>query len=271
VRGALAACAMTLALLGRLPRLPAPAAAHPSPPAAPAPTGHEPPIPVLPSVSRVRIETARDRTLVIEEINLPRGEWRSGGLDVYVAFGSPGPPIAVDARLLTLPPGDSEASLEDAGDPVVVQAGPRASPAVQVILGRRPMAGVTLRVKESQLRSAYASSDLAVLRVRTLLHPPAADDEGARDVVVRLGVSAGLPITLARIQVVSLEKAPSLSRARAWLCGPEADPWPLSVGLVPKPAPKREGGRAEAVATITPTLALRHASDDLCVRWWTVP
>ena len=273
MKGSVVRLAMALGLLGRLPSLPAPVAAHSSahPSAAPAPAGHEPPLPMLPSLARVRVETAHDRALVIEEINLPRGDWRSGALDVYVAFGSPGPPIAVDARLLALSAGDSEARIEDAGDPVAAQAEPRASPSVQVILGRRQIAGVTLRVKESQLRSVYASSDLAVLRVRSLLHPPAADDEGARDVVVRLGSSEGLPITLERIQVVSLEKAPGVSRARAWLCGPEADPWPLTVGLVPKPAPKAEGGRPEPVATLAPTLAPRHASDDLCIRWWMAP
>lgn len=232
---------------------------------------HEPPLPMLPSVARVRVETAPDRTLVIEEINLPRGEWRSGDLEIYVAYGSPGPPIAIDARLLALPPGETEAHLDEAGDAVVVQSTPRASPAVPVILGRRQMAGVTLRVKESQLRSAYASGDLAVLRVRTLLHHPAADDDGARDVIVRLGACAGLPITLSRIQVVSLETANAISRARAWLCGPEADPWPLSVTLLPKSSSKSEGARTKAPATIAPALALRHSSDDLCIRWWTPP
>ncbi len=270
MKGALAAFAMALALLGRLPRLPAPGpGGHPAspPPIAPAPVTHEPPLPMLPSIARVRVEAAPDRTLVIEDINLPRGEWRSGNLEVYVAYGSPGPPIAIDARLLARPPGDTEAHLDEAGDAVAVQSAARASPAVQVILGRRQMAGVTLRVKESQLRSAYASGDLAVLRVRSLLHPPAADDDGARDVVVRLGASAGLPITLSRIQVASIEKAAGISRARASLCGPEADPWPLSVALVPRPKP--DGARGDAAATIAPALALRHASDDLCIRWWT--
>jgi hypothetical protein len=232
---------------------------------------HEPPVPMLPSIARVRVEAAPDRTLVIEEINLPRGEWSSGNLEVYVAYGSPGPPVAIDARLLALPSGETEAHLDEAGDPVFVQSAARAAPAVQVILGRPQMAGVTLRVRESQLRSAYASGDLAVLRVRSLLRPPATDDDGARDVVVRLGASAGLPVTLSRIQVVSLEKTTGIARARASLCGPEADTWPLSVALLPKPSRKPERARTEAAPTIAPSLALRHASDDLCIRWWTPP
>jgi len=268
VRALVAGLSLALPLFGRLPKLPGPAAsARPSsPPPPPAAAVHsEAPLPMLPSVSRVRVEAARDRAVVIEEINLPRGDWRAGNLDFYVAFGAPGPPIAVDIRLLGLPPGDSEARPEDAGDPVAVGPAVRRVPTVQMLLGKPQMAGVVAHIKESQLRRAYASSDLAVLRVRTLLHPPAPSDDHGYDVVVRLGVSGGLPMTIGHIQVASLEKAPWISKAEARLCGPEADPWPLSVAVVPRPA------RVDPGATIAPSLALRHASDDLCIRWWAAP
>jgi hypothetical protein len=220
---------------------------------------------MLPSVARVRVEAARDRALVIEEINLPRGEWRAGNLDFYVAFGAPGPPIAVDVRLLGVPAGESEARLEDSGDPVVVEPAAERMPTVQLLLGKPKMAGVVVRVKESQLRRAFAAGELAVLRVRTLLRPPAASDDGARDIVVRLGVPGGLPMTIGRIQVASLEKSPWLTRAEARLCGPEADPWPLSVAIVPKAA------GVDPSRAIAPSLAVRHAGDDLCIRWWAAP
>jgi hypothetical protein len=281
VRVALVQFALTLALFGRLPQLPVPTPTRPPAPPPPAPVAREAPVPMLASLARVRVEEAHDRVLVIEEINLPRGEWQRGSLDLYVAFGTPGPPIAVDARLVTVPAGHTEARLDDAGEAVTAQPAARPSPAVQVVLGRRQMAGVALHVKESQLRNAYASSDLAVLRVRNLLHPPAAGDDGARDVVVRLGVSAGLPITLGRIQVASLESGAALARAQARLCGPEADPWPLSVALAPsganpasgvaEPSSNPAARNLERVATIAPSLASRHASDDLCIRWWTLP
>jgi hypothetical protein len=238
-------------------------------------------VPLLPSLARVRVEEAHDRVLVLEEINLPQGEWQAGSLDLYVAFGSPGPPIAVDARLVTLPAGRTEARLDDIGDPVTVQSAARPSPSIQVVFGRRQMAGVALHVKESQLKGAYASSDLAVLRVRTLLHPPATDADGARGIVVRLGVSGGLPITLGRIQVASLESGVGLSRAQARLCGPEADPWPLSVALAPsganpasgvaEPSSNPAARSPDRVPTLAPSLASRHASDDLCIRWWRLP
>jgi hypothetical protein len=267
VKVGLAGFALTLALFGRLPRLPAPTRAHPPAPSPPVVPAHrEIALPMLPSVARVRVEAASDRILVIQELNVPRGDWRAGDLDVYVAFGSPGPPIAMDARLVSLAAGESEARVDYPGDTVIAEPAPHPDAADQVLIGKPVMAGVELRVKESQLRHAYASNDLAILRVRSLLHPGATSDEGARDVVVRLGASEGLPMTLVRIEVASLDKARAISRAQARLCGPDADPWPLSVIIVPKPP-----GRSDPATTIAPSLALRHSSDDLCIRWWTAP
>jgi hypothetical protein len=135
---------------------------------------------------------------------------------------------------------------------------------MQPLLGRSTMAGVVVHVKDAQLRHAYALSDVVALRIRSLLAPPAADASGARDLVVRLGFAAGQPITLEKVQVVSTEPAPWITRAEATLCGPEADPWPLSLTLLPRPAEPA----APIARTIPPVMAVRHASDDLRVRWW---
>ena len=126
------------------------------------------------------------------------------------------------------------------------------------------MAGVVVHVRDAQLRRAFALSDVVALRVRSLLSAPAADATGARDVVVRLGAATGQPLTLGKVQLVSLEPKPWIARAEAHLCGADADPWPLSVALTPKQA---ELGAASA-ATIAPAMAVRHATDDLCIRWW---
>jgi hypothetical protein len=219
---------------------------------------------MLPVVARARVEAARDRVVVVEEVSLPRGDWRSGGLDLYVAFGAPGTPIAVDARLAAVPVGATEPRADDAGEPVPVEPAPRHTPSTQLLLGRATMAGVVVHLRDSQLRQAYALSDLVVLRVRSLLAPPAADAGGARDVVLRLGAVGGQPLTLGKVQVVSLEPKPWIARAEARLCGPDADPWPLSVALSAKSADPA----AAAPPTIAPAMAVRHASDDLCVRWW---
>jgi hypothetical protein len=227
-----------------------------------------PPLPMLPRVGRVRVEAARDRVVVIEEVKLPRGEWQSGPLSLYVAFGEPGTPIAVDSRLVALAPDVSESRLEDAGEPVLVEPALRRPPSAQLLFGRAQMAGVVVRVKDTQLRHAYATSELAVLRVRSLLSPPSVSATGARDVVVRLGVAAGVPLTVERVEIASLEVATPIARAEANLCGADADPWPLSVAVLPKSASRSAGSRSP---TIAPEMAVRHASDDLCVRWWVSP
>jgi hypothetical protein len=236
---------------------------------------------MLPSVARVRVEAARDRVVVVEDINLPRGEWRAGGLDLYVAFGAPGTPAAIDARLLPVPsdapdsrsesaaPGHGQ-SPDDAGDALAVEPAIRRTPSTQLLLGRPQMAGAIVRVKESDLRRAYAASDLAALRIRSLLSPPAADSRGERDVVVRLGIVGDVPLTLGRVQVVSLEGTGWIARAEANLCGPEAEGLPLSVTVIPK-LERPAGAATSATRAIAPAMAVRHASDDLCIRWWAQP
>ena len=226
-----------------------------------------PPLPMLPSIARVRVEAARDHVTLLEEVNLPRGDWQAGGLDLYVAFGAPGTPSAVDARLVPVPIGATEARTDDAGEPVTVEPVIRHTPSSQPLLGRPSMAGVVLHVKDAQLRHAYALSDVVALRVRSLLMPPAAEAGGVRDVVVRLGIAGAAPLTLGKVQVVSVEPTPWITRAEAALCGPEADPWPLSLTLSPKPADPPPFPRP----TIAPSMAVRHASDDLCIRWWAPP
>jgi hypothetical protein len=267
MRGAVAALVFLGASLGTAHARPTPprGAAHP-PPAPPHVAVHlAPPLPMVPGVARVRVEAARDHVVVTEELTLPRGDWQSGGLDLYVAFGAPGTPSAVDAHLLELPAGATEPKPDDPGDPVAVEPAVRHSVSTQLLLGRPSMAGVVLHVKDAQLRRVYAGGDVATLRIRSLLPPPAAGAGGARDIVVRLGIAAGQTMTLAKVQLVSLEPKAWITRAEASLCGPDADPWPLSVALTPRPPD------APSAPTIAPSMAVRHGSDDLCVRWWTGP
>lgn len=228
----------------------------------------EPTLPMLPSVSRVRIEAARDRVVIVEDIDLPRGEWQSGGLDLYAAFGAPGPPVAVDAYLVGLIPVERDRHAYGPEDRIAIRTAPRRTPGALVLLGRPLMAGVALHVTDGQLRRAYASGDRAVLRIRTLLRPPATDSSGARDVVVRLGTADGLPMTLDRIQIASLDATMRIARAEATLCGPEADPWPLSIMGAAVPRDPAQAPSRPAPAPVSPSAAVRHASDDLCVRWW---
>lgn len=259
--GALAAA---LPLLGGPKAKPPPPSAHPPPHI---PVHVAPPLPMLPSVARVRLETAPDRLVVNEEITLPRGDWQGGGLDLYVAFGAPGTPIAVDAHLVRVPAGQTESRLEDSGDPVSVEPAIRHLPSSRLLLGRPSMAGVVLHVKGAALKDGFDAADTLALRIRSLLAPPAADATGARSAVVRLGIDGGLPLTLAKVQVVSADGKPWVTRAEATLCGPEADARPLSVAVLPKP----DGPQPWQPPAVAPSLATRHASDDLCVKWWAAP
>jgi len=224
-----------------------------------------PPLPLLPSVARVRIEVAKERVLVIEEVSLPRGNWAGGDLDLYVAFGSPGVPRALDAHLIPLGDGALEALPTDVGEVVPIERASHRPAHAALLLGRPQMAGTVVHLKESALRRAFAPGKMAALRVRTLLPAPVEDAATGRELVVRLGIDAAAPLTLGRLQLVALEPE-TVQRAEAHLCGPDADPWPLALAVVPKPpadphAPPTPG-------PIAPVLAVRHASDDLCIRYW---
>jgi hypothetical protein len=223
-----------------------------------------PPLPMLPVISRVRLEAARDHVLVVEDVNLERDAWTAGGIDLYVAFGAPGAPRAFDARLLAVNDGESFASLDDPGVAVDVEQASRRPADASPLLGRATMAGAILHLEEAQLRHALAPSDMAVVRVRTLLDLPAEDATGGREVVVRLGTPGGPALALRRVELASHERAGWLTRAEATLCGPESDGWPLSVHVTP---PLGTPAHLDQLP-IAPGLALRHASDDLCVRFW---
>jgi hypothetical protein len=247
---------------------PAPVAATAQPPVA---NRAAPPLPMLPSVARVCVEAGRDRVVIIEDVNLPRGDWQSGGLDLYVAFGAPGTPIAMDARLISpvraeTGHGEVEANGEEAEERIATETAAERGPGIQPLLGPPQMAGLVLHIKETQLRHAYAAADRVVVRVRSLLRAPSADATGARDVVVRLGVATGLAMTLGRIQVVSLEPPPWITQAEAILCGPEANRQAMTVTLMPRPPARPDDTRDH---TIPPPAAVRHPSDDMCIRWWT--
>jgi hypothetical protein len=221
------------------------------------------PLPILPSVPLVRIEVSADRLLLIEDVALPRGDWRAGDLPFYVSFGAPGAPQAFDARLFAIPDGSLEPAAGDAGEPVPVRRAPRRPSSAYLLLGRPQMAGAVFEVREASFKRAASAGGMAILRVRTLLPLPLPDPSGARELVVRLGTVGGAPLTLGRIQVAADARL-HVAHAEARLCGPEADPYPLAVALTPKPAAPTP---PPAQGPLAPVLAVRHATDDLCVRF----
>lgn len=260
-----------------------PAAARPSSRPAPRPTSPPrppaPPLPFLPSIPRVRVDLSRTHAVVVQEINLPRGGWRSGDLDLYVAFGAPGAPLAFDAHLLPVADGALEPASDDVGEALTHERASRKPASANLLLGRPQMAGRIVRVREATFRSALAKGNMAALRLRTVLPLPAVDAQGARELVVRLGVEGGAPLTLGRLQLAALESTPFVRAAEAHLCGKEAVADPLAVAFsaspgapfarAPKPPAPAATTPAAPSAPIAPVLAVRHGSDDLCLRFWT--
>lgn len=242
-----------------------------APPAKPAPRAKLPPAPpltplgILPSIARVKVTSHGKVVSVIEEVNLPRGEWKGEALRFHVAFGAPGP-RAIDAHLVGVGDGELEPEDEEAGEVMTVERVPRRSPTSHPLLGRDAMAGILVHLRAESLKQAFARGNMASLRIRSLVDATEPDASGASSVVVRLGASRGTPLTLGRITATSVPPAPALTRVEAKLCGAEADPHPLAVGTTPKapPAPGSE-------PVIAPVLAVRHATDDLCVRLWHAP
>jgi hypothetical protein len=213
-----------------------------------------PPLPSLPVFARVRIEIAPAHAIITEDVRLARGDWKSGDLDLYVAFGAPGVPRAFDAKLIPLAEGEFDAHDGAAGEPVACDRTNRRPPRARLLLGRESMAGVTVHVKEPALRRAFSGGDALVLRLRSLVPL-----EGTgREVVVRLGVEDGPPAALAAIEIIAGKE---VTGAEAKYCGPHADPYPLAARLLPP--------RPVAIAyprPAAPLLVTRHADDDLCVR-----
>lgn len=222
------------------------------------------PLPFLPSVSKVKVRVEKDSVVVTHAVALPRGEWKSGDLDLFVAHGAPGTPLAIDVRLHRVADGALEASDDDAGEVVSYDRAPRCPESAHPLLGRTRMAGVVVHVREDKFKAA-AADGMAELTIRSLHPLPAEDAAHGREVRARLGAANGAPLTLGRIFVAAADPKAPVVRAEARLCGPDAEGRLLSVSLAPKPSPRG------AEAPIAPVLAVRHASDDLCITYWTTP
>lgn len=242
-------------------------------PPAPPRRSPPPPLSMLPSIARVTIDVLERQLVVVEEINLPRGEWKGEPLDFYVAFGAPGAPLAIDAHLVPVADGALEPDAAVSGEALVVDRAAHRPVSAHPLIGKETMAGVVVHLRREALSKALAPGNMAALRLRTVLELPEEDSAGARGVVVRLGASRGTPLTLGRIVLSARPGARTLLRAEAHLCGGEADGTPLAVRLTPKPENKAllPGAATATPAPIAPVLAVRHASDDLCVRFWLPP
>jgi hypothetical protein len=234
-------------------------------PGPPVPLAPPPPLATLPSIARVKVTDHGSAIAVVEEVNLPRGEWKGEALHFHVAFGSPGP-RAIDARLVPVGDGALEAEDDEAGEALASERVPRRPANAHLLLGRDSMAGIVIHLRSDSLTKALARGNMAAIRIRTVVEATELDASGASSVVVRLGATRATPLTLGRIAIGAGPGVPATARAEARLCGADADPHPLAVGLVVNGVTTR--GPAPGEPPIAPVLAVRHPSDDLCLRWW---
>jgi hypothetical protein len=198
--------------------------------------------------------------MVMEDVVVGRGAWRSGDLEAFVAFGAPGLPRAIDAHLFAASADGGDEVVDTWSQPVPLDRAYECPAKGRVLLGPPGMAGVLLHLRETGFRRATEVAGAARVRVRSLLDAPTADVRGGHEIVVRLGSFGGIPDALGAVRVVSAEPRPWVTRVEAYLCGPDADPHALAVQLV---------GPSDALSTIAPSTAVRRATDDLCVRYWT--
>ncbi len=239
---------------------------HPAAPKAPPPKPARP-LAMLPSVGRVGIELRGDQLVVTEDIALPRGDYKNGDLQLYVAFGAPGAPQAVDAHLLPVEDGELGADPSAAGDRLTVDFVPHAPVSANPLVGSASMAGFVVHVREATFVKALAPGNMATLRLRSLLAVPVVDHAGNRSVIVRLGAPTKEPMPIGHIEIDPKKSA--LEAATAQLCGPDADTYPLTVWRVGATPVRME--TKEPRGAIAPVLAVRHASDSLCLTFKSKP
>jgi hypothetical protein len=218
-----------------------------------------PPLPILPSVARVKVVSHDKALAIVEEVSLPRGDWKGQDLRFHIAFGAPGP-RAIDAHLLSVGDGALEPDDDEVGESLSVDRVPRRPANAYALIGRETMAGIVVHLRADALTKALAPGNMAALRIRSVIDATEPDASGASSAVVRLGATRSSPLTLGRIVATSATPVP-LARVEARLCGPESDPHPLAVAVTPRLPRTGE-------PTIAPVLSVRHATDDLCLRLW---
>lgn len=209
------------------------------------------------SVAKVRVELGA-RIVVTQEVNLSRDKWRGEDQDVFVAFGAPGVPRAIDVHLVPVAKGHLEAPRGERGVPLSWSYERRRPASASPLLGRSTMAGIAVRLPADVLARALAPGDMAALRIRSV--QPAVVAGGSQDLLVRLGDGPAGPLVLGRLEVVSDKELSAMPEAR--FCGQET-----SELLAIRVEPASHAERPAAAAVVTP----RRAGADLCLRLPTLP
>ncbi len=215
------------------------------------------PLPVLATLRLVDLAVDGGLVVVSEAFQLARNEWERGDLRVCIGHGAPGAPKAFDAKFESLDT-SPKADGASAGQTLATEFAPFCPVNARLLLGGAHMATQVVTIPATAITSAFGNGELALLRIRFLIEAPPKDRDGGRELLLRLGAPEDAPITLASIAIASRVEKVAVTRAEATLCGPSADPASLTVE-----------GAPSTLATLNPSLAIRRASDELCVRYWT--
>lgn len=218
--------------------------------------------PLAARIHRVRFDLTPGGAAITHEIVFPKGTLTSllpagapGSTEgtLFVAFTAQARPLAFEATRIPL---DADGRPIDAAalplkvDHVVVR--PATAPA---LLGNPHAAGHVLHLSRE--------ADAFVLRLRSAI----AVEPGHKTVslLARLGMRDAGYIPLGRVEIAAT-LGTRLRGARATLCGPAADPTPISLRFPDYPAPAGADAGADANAAVRePSLIPRHLDDDLCV------
>jgi hypothetical protein len=235
------------------PQMPAPKA-KPKPMLAPVRVAM--PLAFVPVVERVRLEATATDLLLIEDVRLESdGTVSKEALELFVSFGAPGTPRAVDVHVLTAV-GPSASALK-------IEFAPHAPKSSNVLLGALHQGGFVIQVPASIPSSASSASSASLsaepaersfsLRIRTLW------DTGlsrARGVLVRLGAPIKEPIAVERIEFAGPGKLHAHFCSNASVAKPSLSVW------IP-----RGNGRQEVQDpfAFSPSDAQRLYADDLCL------
>jgi hypothetical protein len=207
------------------------------------------PLALLPVLERVHLEATAQDLLLTEDVRFsPESGVQKEALELFVSFGVPGPPRALDVHAL-----DAVATPTPTPTPSLrVEFAPHAPSSANVLFGTAHRAGFVIHVPAA-VAVAGRGSDGFALRMRTLWAMPAT---APRAVLVRLGAPVKEPVTIARIEY----QGPGKLEAR--FCGAEsAETRPLSVWAHRPDV----GAILQDPFSLAPSAARRRPGDDLCL------
>jgi hypothetical protein len=203
------------------------------------------------SIARVDVLLRRDLALVTTDVTMTRGSLDNAeGFDVYVAYGSPGLPRALDAQLIPVADGAFTTPLDTPGVALSLDHVVTAPGSVTFSLGRTTQAGAVVHVPSADLVRALAPSGLGTLRVRAI-HALSSAPEASIVARVASPLLGPFPLGVLSVRGDGID----VTEASATLCSTSGSSTELTLST----GPRRSG-------TMAPPLARHGTDDDLCFR-----